>query len=304
MRQHDLIKRPGKSIECKICKWTWASKTNTFCPGCVRYGWGSQPPHLKDRVSLHKQNLQPKKGAEPSGCHYSMKRNEWIWFYDEKDCELSNPELPPILQWDDVGELKTVGQLKKINLAPSENIKPCAVAWVWDKDIEWGVWIPLYHEDDCKWNPKDTWITKTQLKEKYLLSDAWIKRIGEPDRLLDNPHYRNAPSIKLYSRKRIEKFLADNAEKYAEWLDKRDRYIAIFEANKDKILAGFNAYKERCEVIKKDAEDMRKKIKEQTKMCLKCASGCSTPQGFLCVIHPMGLLDIPCSDFQERADSV
>ncbi|MCC5636329.1 hypothetical protein LC593_10755 [Nostoc sp. CHAB 5844] len=300
MQQHNFFKRPDGRLECKTCRWDWATGTNTLCPGCIRYTWGSQPPHLKDRVSLHKQNLRRKKGAKPSGCYYSMKRNDWTWFYDEKDCEIADPELPSIIQWDDVGELKTVDQLKKINLAPNEDIKPRAVAWVWDKEIQWGAWIPLYHEDDCKWNPKDTWITKTQLKEKYLLSDGWIKKIGKPDKLLDNPHYRNAPSIKLYSRKRIEFFLADNAEEYAEWLDKRDKYIAIFEANKDKILAGMNAYKERQETIRKESEAIRQKVKEQTRKCLKCASGCSLSNGFFCAIHPMGLVDLPCPDFQER----
>ncbi|NDJ20948.1 hypothetical protein GS682_04670 [Nostoc sp. B(2019)] len=239
---------------------------------------------MKDEVDLHKQNLKPKKGVKPSGCYYSMNRNEWTWFYDQKDCDLDNPELPPIVQWDNLGELKTVGQLKKINLAPSEETKPRGVAWVWDKDAEWGVWIPLYHEDDCKWNPKDGWITKFQLQKTYLLSRGWIKQLGEPDKCLENPRYPNAPSIKLYSRKRVEQFLANNAEEYAEWLDKRDKYIAIFEANKDKIFAKRNA------------------AKEQTKMCLKCASGCSAPEGFLCAIHPMGLIDMPCPDFSERVN--
>ena len=286
MQAHDFEKRPDKRLQCKLCGWDWASKTNTLCPGVTRYAWGCQPDTLKDKVSLHKQNLKPKKDASPSGCFYSMKRNNWTWFYDQKDCEIADPQLPPIIQWDDRDELKTVGQLKKINLTPSVETKPRAVIWMWNRDIEWGEWLPLYHEDDCKWNPKDTWITKTQLKEKYLLSDGWIKRIGEPDRLLDNPHYRNAASIKLYSRKRIDNFLADNAEKYAEWLDKRDKYISIFEANRDKIFAKRNI------------------IKDQTKMCLKCASGCSAPDGFLCAIHPMGLLDMPCRDFQERNNTI
>ncbi|MBH8566708.1 hypothetical protein I8748_31930 [Nostoc sp. CENA67] len=284
MTEHKLFKHPNGMWKCAVCDWQWSSKPRTECPGVTRYDWGCHPGNLKDLVNLHKQNLKPKKDASPSGGIYSMKRSYWTWLYDVKDCELHNPKLPPIVQWDNLGELKTVGQLKKINLVPSEETKPRAVAWVWDKDEEWGVWIPLYHEDDCKWEARDNWITKTQLKEKYLLSDGWIKKIGEPDKLLDNPHYRNASRIKLYSRKRIEKFLADNAEQYAKWLDERDKYIAIFEANKDKIFAKRNL------------------VKEQTKMCLKCASGCSLGKGFFCVIHPMGLLDMPCHDYQEKID--
>lgn len=279
---HNFIKHPDKSIECTVCKWIWASKTNTVCPGVERFDYKSQPPHLKNLVELHKQNLKPKKGAKPSGCCYSRNRNEWTWFYDVADCEINDPQLPPIVQWDEVGELKTVGQLKKINLAPSEDTKPRAVAWVWDRDEEWGKWIPLYHEDDCKWNPRDNYISKYQLQIKYLLSRGWIKKLGKPDKEVVNTQFPNGSTIKLYSRQRIEKFLADNAIEYAEWLDKRDKHIAIFEANKHKIFARRNL------------------IKEQTKLCLQCASGCTLGNGFFCAIHPAGLDELPCGDFKQR----
>ncbi|MBD2489036.1 hypothetical protein [Aulosira sp. FACHB-615] len=213
---------------------------------------------------------------------------KWTWFYDIENCEVDNPRLPPIVQWDDVEtlNLKTISQLKKINLAPSEETTPRAVAWVWDRNKEWGVWIPLYHEDGCKWNPRDNYITKFKLQAVYLLSRGWIKQLGKSDKELVNLRFPNGPTIKLYSRQRVEKFLADHAEEYAEWLDKRDKHIAIFENNKDKIFAKRNA------------------IKEQTKLCLKCASGCSLEKGIFCAIHPMGLLDMPCPDFKERVDSV
>lgn len=76
--------------------------------------------------------------------------------------------------------------------------------------------------------------------------------------------------------------MAQRAEAYAEWLDKRDRHLAIFEANREKIFRSRNL------------------AKEQTAQCLKCASGISTNQGFLCVIHPMGLNFLPCRDWSSR----
>lgn len=42
--------------------------------------------------------------------------------------------------------------------------------------------------------------------------------------------------------------------------------------------------------------------REQTAQCLRCASGCAMPKGFLCAIHPMGLElhQIPCPDWTAR----
>ncbi|NER39221.1 MAG: hypothetical protein F6J93_35600 [Oscillatoria sp. SIO1A7] len=92
----------------------------------------------------------------------------------------------------------------------------------------------------------------------------------------------------LYSRQRVEAFLAENVEEYCGWLDKREGYVAIFEANREAIEEGRDRYLE-----------ARKRRSLQQRDCLKCASGCATSQGFLCAVHPLGLEDwqIPCVDF-------
>jgi hypothetical protein len=97
--------------------------------------------------------------------------------------------------------------------------------------------------------------------------------------------------MQLYSRIRVEQFLADHAEEYADWMDERDRYVAIFQENRDAIAIGQERYLEQ-----------RRKRKDQQRMCLRCASGCATNRGFLCAIYPLGLEDwqIPCSDEVER----
>lgn len=68
-----------------------------------------------------------------------------------------------------------------------------------------------------------------------MLSKTWIKKLGDPDLILDNPHYRNGSDMFLYKQSRVEQFLAENAEEYAKWLVDRDRCVAIFEANREKI---------------------------------------------------------------------
>jgi len=277
--EHDLLRIPT-GYQCQVCQWTWASKPATECPGCVRYGWGGQPENLKSLSGLHKKNLKPKPGSKPAGVVYL--RRDFMWLYDEKECVLDDPELPPIVQWDSRRDLKTTGELRKLNLAPDLAKKPDAVAWVWDRDEEWGKWIPLYSENRCQWQAKDSWVTKSALKKAYLLSDGWIKKLGEPDRRLKNERWRNAAPIQLYSRQRVEAFLADNAEAYSAWIDKRDRCLAIFEQHKDKIFAKRNLKK------------------EQAGRCLKCASGVATEKGFFCAVHPMGQENLPCPDWVER----
>ncbi len=129
---------------------------------------------------------------------------------------------------------------------------------------------------------KDSWLTKSTLKRTYLLSDGWIKKLGKPDKRLPNERWKRAAPIQLYSRQRVEKFLAENAEAYAQWLDKRDKYLAIFEANKEKIFAKRNL------------------IKEQAARCLKCASGVAMDKGFFCAVHPLGQENLPCPDWFEK----
>ncbi|MEH2102549.1 MAG: hypothetical protein V7K76_22915 [Nostoc sp.] len=279
---HQLVKT-SLGFQCEVCRWEWkTSNTVTTCPGVIRYEYGSNPDHLKSRVNLHKKNLKPKVGTCAAGVIYLQKKGIYIWLYDEKDCEIDDRNLPQIYQWDDRADLQTVGELRKQNLAPIPDTKPDGVAWGWDNDEECGKWISLYRTTSCRWQPKDSWLTKSALREKYLLSPSWIKELGKCDRTLDNPHGRNAAPIQLYSRQRVESFLAERAEAYAEWLDKRDHHIAIFEANREKIFRSRNL------------------AKQQTIQCLQCASGASTNEGFLCVIYPMGLNFIPCPDWSTR----
>lgn len=160
-----------------------------------------------------------------------------------------------------------------MNLAPKAGVVPRAAYRTKDWDI-----LPLYDPKDCEFTSRDEYLTKTQVMRVYELSKGWMKRLGEPDDYADNPYSKYTP-IQLFSRKRIEAFLAENAEDYSNWLDRRDKYIAIFEQNKDKINAK----------------------RKQEKLCLKCASGCATSEGFLCAIHPLGLNIFPCPDWQERA---
>jgi len=45
------------------------------------------------------------------------------------------------------------------------------------------------------------------IKLKYGVTDAVIKKLGEPDKVVDNPHSKGAPPMKLYEVKRVDEFI-------------------------------------------------------------------------------------------------
>jgi len=60
---------------------------------------------------------------------------------------------------------------------------------------------------------KFAYIYKTTIKTTYGLTDAWIKRLGSPDKEVPNPYYRSRRSY-LYLRQRVEDFIDDHREEY------------------------------------------------------------------------------------------
>ena len=60
---------------------------------------------------------------------------------------------------------------------------------------------------------KSDYCYKTTLKDMYGLTDSWIKRLGEPDKIVPNPHRRSTKSY-LYLRMRVEAFIDENREDY------------------------------------------------------------------------------------------
>ena len=65
------------------------------------------------------------------------------------------------------------------------------------------------------------YIYKTTLRRLYGLSDAWIRRLGAPDKTCPNPHYKTGPAAQLYSRARVEAFIEANQAEYEKFLQGR-----------------------------------------------------------------------------------
>ena len=296
------------------------------------YTWNNRPKELKTANQLQRFNITPGKAKPKGQCPSS---SGWIYLYDPTDEGFSilDPTLPHCYRSkDDVPDnLKSKRDLKSINLIPG-NATPKGCYRFWGKEEEEWVTILLYHAKDCQWEAADQYICKSTLRQTYLLSDRWIKQLGTPDLIQENPHHKKFAPMHLYSRQRVEQFLAEHAEEYARWLSDRNRYVAIFEQNREAIQAGLANSREaqkREKILEqgrrhaeREAERFTSRLesgdfwaelkakdqaiaprREQMIRCLKCASGCATPQGFLCAIFPKGLEDhqIPCLEWSQRS---
>jgi hypothetical protein len=251
------------------------------------YTWSNRPKTLQTPRQLYRYNRKP---GTPQGCIWN--EGDWVFLYDWKECPVDSLDLPPYQEFGAESRLKTKAQLRKENLAPKSDAQPAAFYRVWDAESEWWVTVLLYDPAQCEWSAPDNFITASTLRSRYLLSTSWLNRIGKPDIIAENPHHPRWKPMQLYSRQRVEGWLADHSEEYADWLEKRDRYVEIFEANREAIAVGHQQYLERQQAQR-----------NQQRQCLRCASGIAMNQGFLCVVYPLGLSpeQIPCVDFVERS---
>lgn len=321
-------------------KWSWLYDPmdegfeilDPTLPYCYHYE-SEVPPEFKSKAQLPLFNLKLLPSAIPKACYriwqqYSKHEGNWetIYLYHRDDCEIDDPSLPPCYEVGSYpADWKTEEELKDINLtpgsAPPQGCLRC-------KDYNKIKTTLLYHPEDCQWQARDRYVCKTTLRRTYLLSDGWIRRIGSPDKIRENPHHEKWSEMQLYSKQRVEKFLAENAEEYAQWLDERDRYIAIFEQHREAIAAGRATAREtrararieedrrrQLEYQRRNEERLGRRVarqfeldmssdpvRAQTIRCLRCASGCVMEGGFLCAVHPMGLElhQIPCPDWNQR----
>ena len=70
------------------------------------------------------------------------------------------------------------------------------------------------------------YIYASTVRSRYRLSNAWMTRLGMPDRNVVNPHYRSGPPASLFCVARIEAFLEENVQEYTAHLARRARRSA------------------------------------------------------------------------------
>ncbi|NER01359.1 MAG: hypothetical protein F6K17_01320 [Okeania sp. SIO3C4] len=297
---HDYDKN---SKTCRLCGREFKAKPRVDnCPGVpIR---NSQQTKEATHIELGNLNRKLKNGAMPvayddwKDYSRSKKRDESLYVYNLSETEIIDPTLPPAYyQLSNIPkEQKPISEntMRAKGLEPKENAKPIAVTREWGKDHKSGefyqYWEYYYNKDDTQPGDSLNYITKGRLKSEYHLSDGWLKRLGKPDVYMENPHFSRSASMKLYKISRVRGFLKTNAEDYAQWLVRREKFVIHSKrfAEKHKIA--------------------RERRSHQNELCLKCRSSTFLENGIFCAVHPIGLPEgVPednyCPDYSAFEDS-
>jgi hypothetical protein len=67
------------------------------------------------------------------------------------------------------------------------------------------------------------YITKFTMKHEYNMTDALIKKLGEPDKVVRNPHYSKAAPMQLYLRERVAKWVEEHPELIQKVIERRTK---------------------------------------------------------------------------------
>ncbi|NET47011.1 hypothetical protein [Okeania sp. SIO2B3] len=293
---HDYDKN---TKSCKVCGRVFGSKPRTNnCPGVpVR----KRKEGEDFEVNLYSINRRLKDNAKPiayadyNDFSQSKRRDYSNYLYSLKDTEIVDPLLPPAYESSAniPKELNAISEveMRQKKLEPKQGAEPVAVTREWKKEDGEFYRYWLYYYNECDTQPGDSlcYITKGRLKSEYSLSDGWLNKLGKPDLFLENPHYHRSPMMKLYKISRVRDFLKANAEEYAEWLVKRDKFVINSKRLAEK---------------RKIAKERRS---HQNELCLKCQSSTFLDDGIFCAVHPMGLPEgVPednyCPDYFYFAD--
>jgi hypothetical protein len=84
-------------------------------------------------------------------------------------------------------------------------------------------------------NNDEKYMYKTTIKEVYGLTDSWIKRLGDPDKQVSNPHYGSGPPASLYLISRVEYLIDENREEYEKLQERRIKRRKIAQAVADRL---------------------------------------------------------------------
>ncbi|NEQ40034.1 MAG: hypothetical protein F6K40_28845 [Okeania sp. SIO3I5] len=278
-----------QSKSCRVCgrQFKSAPKADN-CPGLeVRQDKKNEAPEymLQQLNRYLKDDAVPIAYKDYPDYRNSKNRNPKYYIYSYKDTLIRDKSLPKA--YKDVSDIPgnpiSTKQMKEENLEPKEGAKSIGIVGFYGQKFFY--WVYYYDRGDTQPGDGLNYITKGRLKSEYNLSEGWIKRLGEPDKLVDNPYYKKSAPMQLYQIFRVRKFLKDNADEYSDWLIKRDRIVLNYKRN--------------CMIKKLN----QAKINHQNKLCLKCKFSNFSDQGLLCKIHSTGLPDnVPmkmyCPDYK------
>lgn len=93
--------------------------------------------------------------------------------------------------------------------------------------------------------PERTHVSIAGMKAKYGVTDAFIAMLGEPDELVDNPHYKCASPMKLYKIARVEAFIE-------QMKHERPGFMAKMQARKETATSAVETKKQTMEALTRE----------------------------------------------------
>ncbi len=309
---HDYNK---ESKTCQLCGRVFQAKPRADnCPGVPirKPEKGEATKEMLTNINRKlKVNAIPVAYNDSQDNYRSKQRDVSLYVYRLVDTELIDSTLPPAYyQLSDIPQkLKPISEkmMRSQGLEAKSDAKPIAVTREWAKDYEtdefYQYWLYYYNEDDTVPGDGLSYITKGRLKSEYHLSDGWLKKLGEPDLYMDNPHFSRSKMMKLYKKSRVRDFLKANVEEYAQWLTRRRKYVInskpLVEASKRRSELKKQLSNTPISVVGKSEKQLQQNI-----MCVKCQASTFMSGGIFCAINPVGLPDgVPedhyCPDFQS-----
>ena len=300
----------------------------------------SLPPVLKnvkpniysERELEHYFNLEPIDRDLAVGCLWSDRGKKLKLYYKSADCRVKDSNLPqvyikkdglPIRGRDRNGELVRGKKPKQVKFLKVDKLR---TAYIWEQMYPLyqvkpdakprGCLEPnspryLYAFEDLEIHNRETYLSKTKLKQNYHLPPSLIKLLGKPDKIKEFEINGFWVEGQMYSRARIELMISQNEAVYLKHLQRYKYPLPILQeelqnlgekkARAHKLKDKLN-YKERLALSQLNNEVKNEDVIAQVKKCLTCASSLASPLGFICVIHPKGIgVDkVPCPDWRQK----
>lgn len=110
-------------------------------------------------------------------------------------------------------------------------------------------------------------VYKTTLKKTFGLTDSMIRELGEPDKVVKNPHYSSGPPAHLYSVERVERWVEENPERVEKARKRREKLSkALTQAAKKKrrdLVSWCKNVEIKCDAIPPDIHEEAKRHYEE-----------------------------------------
>ena len=270
--------------------------------------------------------------AAPSGVVWSYYRKAFNPLYRFDDCAIADPSLPKVYARTKSLHSRYRSRLRPLDIPGGIELIPKELKanYIWTKinpllelsasaEARGCYWdgnclLSLFAITDFQVHNRECFLSKTQIKEIYHLPPSLLKELGAPDEYGEHPLNSSFPRVHLYSRYRVERFIAHSAQAYVSHLVRYKYSVGNLneelEAWSRRALDDLEVKELRTRIGSKGKRAIEQfgwnysepKALQQAEKCLECASSECYPD-FLCAINPFGF-DLNsgfCPDYVPRS---